>query len=68
MGGNGGQMKFRITVRGDECELRGYIVVGDDTAGLDKLAEAVKPFGIVIASLAKDDYNPFTPEFGKGDG
>lgn len=61
-------MKFMITVRGDNCELRGYIDVGSDTAQLDSLAIAMKPFGIVIASLAKDNYNPFKPEFGKGDG
>lgn len=56
-------MRFRITVRGDSTgghdrtELRGYLdgSIGD----VNRLAVAMEPFGIVIASGADDDYDPF---------
>jgi hypothetical protein len=52
-------MRFRITVRGEGVELRGYIDdVGDYT--LRHFSQAVKPFGLVMASAADEDYDPFT--------
>jgi hypothetical protein len=55
-------MRFRITVRGDGVELRGYLDVGDqrDAPSLAQFAEDMKPYGLVVASVADDDYNPFT--------
>lgn len=57
-------MRFRITVRGDHAEVRGYLDTSDDAVGeghpeLVAFAEAMKPFGIVVASPAEDTYNPF---------
>jgi hypothetical protein len=53
-------MRFRITVRGEHVELRGYFDVKvDDEATPADLAEAMRPFGIVMASVADDDYDPF---------
>jgi hypothetical protein len=52
-------MRWRITVRGEGIELRGYL---DDTEwipALQELSEAMKPFGMVVASPADEDYNPF---------
>lgn len=44
--------KFRITVRGDDIELRGYLSGIEATR---ELADAVKPFGwIVVASVSED--------------
>lgn len=53
-------MRFRITVRNDDIELRGYI----DVVSLENLngfATAMKDVGMVVASPAADDYNPFRP-------
>ncbi len=50
--------RIRITVRGENAELRGYMDADQDT--LMAFAEAMKPYGLVVASLAEDDYNPFT--------
>lgn len=53
--------RYRVTVRGTDVELRGYIDGGDTLA---KFAGAlIPPFGndpMVVASAAEDDYNPFT--------
>ena len=49
---------FRITVRGDDVELRGFI---RDYGNLEALADAVKPYGwFVIGSVAEypDDSKP----------
>jgi len=54
-------MRFRITVRGEHMELRGYIdAEHEGDLDLMDLAEAMKPFGLVIASVADENYNPFT--------
>ena len=53
-------MRLRITVRNDDMELRGYVDV-DSLDNLNGFAAAMKDVGIVIASPAADDYNPFTP-------
>lgn len=53
-------MRFRVTVRNDDIELRGWI----DVASLENLngfAALMKDVGLVIASPAADDYNPFVP-------
>lgn len=54
-------MRIRITVRGLGIELRGFMdeLTDEDAPTLWQLAEALKPFGMVIASLAEPDYNPF---------
>jgi hypothetical protein len=51
-------LKFRITVRGEGTELRGYaeFALSEDLAAF---AGAMKPFGVVIASPADADYDPF---------
>lgn len=56
-------MRFRITVRGLAIELRGYLdELGiEGQPGIKELAEAMKPFGVVVASEADRDYNPFQP-------
>lgn len=52
--------RYRITVRSNTIELRGYFdTPPDDLAELQALAIALKPFGLVIASPAEPDYNPF---------
>jgi len=54
-------MRFRITVRGDDIELRGYI---DGEVELRRFAAALADeFGtnpMIAYSPADDDYNPFT--------
>jgi hypothetical protein len=56
-------MKFRITVRSDNIELRGYIEHPDPLRAsrlISDLGEAAKPFdALVIASPVDDTYNPF---------
>lgn len=53
-------MRYRITVRGEGVELRGYV---DGTIErLESLSYLMKPFGIVVASEADDDYDPFKNE------
>lgn len=53
--------RARITVRGVNVELRGYL--DDDGADylLTRFSKAMEPFGVVIASPAEDDYSPFAP-------
>lgn len=45
-------MRFRITVRGLGIELRGFMdqLTDEDSPTLTDLADAMKPFGLVIAS------------------
>jgi hypothetical protein len=52
-------MRWRITVRNDGTELRGYLEAETGEV-LEAFAAAMEPFGIVLASPADDDYNPFT--------
>lgn len=54
-------MRYRITVRGLGLELRGITDQGldEDQPSLAEFAEAMKPFGVVVASEATDDYDPF---------
>lgn len=54
--------RFRITVRADEptLELRGYTDL--PPAVLNSMADALKPYGVVVASIAEDDYDPFDIE------
>lgn len=49
-------MRHRITVRGTDLELRGYI---DGEATLRVTSKVMEGIGLVIASPAEDDYNPF---------
>jgi hypothetical protein len=49
-------MRFRITIRGEGIELRGY--VDGDPEDLDALARMCDPW-LVVASVAPDDYDPF---------
>lgn len=51
-------MRFKLTIRGDDTELRGYMDMGT-TDTLAAFANAVEPYGLVIASAVEDDYNPF---------
>lgn len=53
--------RYRITVRGLGIELRGFMDqgLGEDQPTLEELAHAMKPFGVVVASEAEHDYNPF---------
>jgi hypothetical protein len=54
--------RWRITIRNDDpCrEIRGYF---DGTYGdLSMFSDAMKPYGLVIASPADDDFDPFTEE------
>ena len=53
-------MRFRITVRGEGVELRGYLDA--DGEALGKFAHKMEPYGVVLASIAADDYNPFFEE------
>ena len=51
-------MRYRVTLRGEGTELRGY--VSDNPTHLMNLAAAVEPLALlVIASPADDDYDPF---------
>lgn len=50
-------MRWRITLRGEDVELRGY--VDCSLPELELMSEQVKPLGLLIASQADDDYNPF---------
>lgn len=53
--------RFKITVRGLGVELRGYMdeLTDEDAPSLIDFSEAMKPLGLVIASPAGRDYNPF---------
>jgi hypothetical protein len=47
---------FRITVRANEVELRGFV---EGEGNVRALADAVKPFGwMVVASIADDQAKP----------
>lgn len=47
-------MRIRLTIRGENLELRGE-TKNDDMSYLADLAEAMKPFGLVIASPIEED-------------
>jgi hypothetical protein len=49
-------MRHKITVRGTDIELRGYL---DGEANLRLLAQQMEGIGLVIASPAEDDFDPF---------
>jgi hypothetical protein len=49
-------VRYKITVRGTDMELRGYL---DGEATLRVTAKVMEGIGLVIASPAEDDYNPF---------
>jgi hypothetical protein len=51
-------MRYRITIRGDHAELRGYISTPTDE-GLRIAAQAVTPIGLMVASPVGEDYDPF---------
>lgn len=51
-------MRFRITIRGDEVELRGRL--DGDLADIQQMARDAAPW-VVVASPAADDYDPFDP-------
>lgn len=51
-------MRYKVTVRGDGAELRGYVTVPTMEA-LGLAAKAVKPIGVMVASPAAEDFNPF---------
>lgn len=53
-------MRFRITVRGNGIELRGYM--DGDESNLSDLATRMEPFGMVVASPAVDNFDPFKEE------
>lgn len=52
-------MRWRVTVRGDSprVELRGYLDGEHDR--LVAFSEAMKPYGLVMASPADPGYDPF---------
>jgi len=55
-------MRFRVTVRGDGVELRGYFDDNDRADvrnGLVEFSDAMRPYGVVLASVATRDYDPF---------
>lgn len=59
-------MKFRITVRGQKVELRGYVEAAD-SAEIDAMLAELNRFGtatesMVVYSPALDEYNPFALE------
>lgn len=49
-------MRLRITVRGTDVELRGYV---DGMANARLLSQQMEGIGVVAASVADDDYDPF---------
>lgn len=53
-------MRFRITVRGDGVELRGRFDDYKEGRDLGEFSESMQPWGVVVASPAEDDYDPFT--------
>lgn len=55
-------MRARVTIRGPKAELRGYVDT-DNVEELARLAEAVTPLGLMIASPVSDEYDPFAPVF-----
>ena len=61
-------MRYRITVKGDGMELRGFFdtptpgSVGEAHEKLQDFAKAMTPYGYVVASVVSADYNPFTED------
>ena len=53
-------MRYRITVRGDHVELRGWLDGHEHDLG--EYAKFMAPYGVVVASPAPDDYDPFKVE------
>lgn len=53
-------MRHRITVRADNVELRGYINT-ESNEELVEFSQNMAPVGVVIASAADPDYDPFAP-------
>lgn len=51
-------MRYRATIRGEGTELRGYLEA-PTTYALSAHARYLEPLGMLIASPAPDDYNPF---------
>lgn len=51
-------MRARVTIRGKGVELRGFVDYEDEEE-LAILAQAVEPFGLVVASPVDPNYNPF---------
>lgn len=51
-------MRYRITVRGHGIELRGYLDAYDPNT-LARFGTMMEPFGMIIASPAEADYDPF---------
>jgi hypothetical protein len=54
-------MRYRITVRGEGIELRGYFDPKDMQQFYD-FAEDMEPYGLVVSSETADDYNPFNQQ------
>jgi hypothetical protein len=52
-------VRVRITVRGTDIELRGYLDDDNTDYRLVRFSKAMEPFGVVVASPAADDYDPF---------
>lgn len=54
-------MRYRITVRGLGLELRGIMDQGldEDQPSLTEFAKAMEPYGVVVASEAEPNYDPF---------
>jgi len=52
--------RFRITIRGEQppVELRGFV---DSPEAVMAISEVIRPWGVLIASQAPDDYSPFGP-------
>lgn len=50
-------MRHRITVRADNVHLRGYF--DGDTNRLTDFSQVMAPVGMVIASVADENYDPF---------
>ena len=50
-------MRWRITIRENNVELRGWIDC--EYPDLVAYSQAVKPLGIMVASPAPPGYNPF---------
>lgn len=53
-------MRYRITVRGRGTELRGYF--DGEHRELEEFSDVMAPFGVVVASHADADYDPFKEE------
>lgn len=49
--------RWRVTIRGEGVELRGYADL--HLNALEALSQAMIPYGLVIASPADDYYDPF---------